>query len=85
MADLVVSPDQQEWENNDMFEAWGGKALGIKDPKILGNGQKIPLTPFGRAEPKMCVTAQVTVPRLTIERKVPESSSLRSPYPCMLS
>eukprot|EP00930_Biecheleria_cincta_P080605 TRINITY_DN6897_c0_g1_i2.p1 TRINITY_DN6897_c0_g1~~TRINITY_DN6897_c0_g1_i2.p1 ORF type:complete len:194 (+),score=32.23 TRINITY_DN6897_c0_g1_i2:203-784(+) len=70
-ADLVVSPGQPEWENNHMFEAWGGKASGVDDTKVLGDGQKIPLVPFGRAEPKMCVTAQVIVPRLTIEKKHP--------------
>eukprot|EP00930_Biecheleria_cincta_P036309 TRINITY_DN2490_c0_g1_i1.p1 TRINITY_DN2490_c0_g1~~TRINITY_DN2490_c0_g1_i1.p1 ORF type:complete len:863 (+),score=252.96 TRINITY_DN2490_c0_g1_i1:77-2665(+) len=60
---------QLAWENDDMLEAWGGKASDVSKAENAGQGRKTPLVPFGRAEPKMCVTVQVTVPRLTINNK----------------
>jgi len=60
---------QLAWENNDMLEAWGGKASDVSKAENAGQGTKIPLLPFGRAEPKMCVTVHVAVPSLTINNK----------------
>lgn len=60
---------QVAWENNDMLEAWGGKASDVSKAGKAGQGTKIPLMPFGRAEPKMCVTVHVAVPRLMINNK----------------
>lgn len=68
----LISSDaykQLAWETNDMLEAWGGKASDVSKAEKAGQGTKIPLMPFGRAEPKMCVTVHVAVPRLTINNK----------------
>eukprot|EP00930_Biecheleria_cincta_P028958 TRINITY_DN20154_c0_g2_i1.p1 TRINITY_DN20154_c0_g2~~TRINITY_DN20154_c0_g2_i1.p1 ORF type:complete len:840 (+),score=281.39 TRINITY_DN20154_c0_g2_i1:45-2564(+) len=77
-GDLQNLDDEQDeedeelkpWENDDMFEAWGGKGADLDAAKLknLGKDKKAPLSPFGRAEPKMCVTVQVTLPQLTVEK-----------------
>jgi len=67
----------QPLEKNDVFEAWGGKVGKISDSETLGENKKSSLTPFGRAEPKMCVTVQVTLPKLTMEEKAAKTVNLK--------
>eukprot|EP00439_Symbiodinium_sp_Y106_P056007 s2229_g7.t2 len=53
----------EPWEDDEVFEAWGRK--GAEDPEEDKDGLK----PFGRQEPKMCVTVKVTIPALTVHDK----------------
>ncbi|CAJ1424666.1 unnamed protein product [Effrenium voratum] len=51
----------------DMFEAWGGKVQKVDVVKSLGKEDRGRLVPFGRQEPKMCVSVEVTVPEFTVK------------------
>eukprot|EP00930_Biecheleria_cincta_P023047 TRINITY_DN166_c0_g1_i1.p1 TRINITY_DN166_c0_g1~~TRINITY_DN166_c0_g1_i1.p1 ORF type:complete len:961 (+),score=302.66 TRINITY_DN166_c0_g1_i1:30-2912(+) len=67
----------QPLEKDDVFEAWGGKVGKISDGDALGDDKTSSLKPFGRAEPKMCVTVQVTLPKLTMEEKAAKTIILK--------
>ncbi|CAE7427739.1 unnamed protein product [Symbiodinium natans] len=51
----------EPWEDDDVFEAWGHKGAESAEDGDL--------KPFGRQEPKMCVTVKVTIPALTVRDK----------------
>lgn len=54
----------------DMFEAWGGKVPDVGSVKALGKEDRGRLVPFGRQEPKMCVSVEVLVPEFTAKDSV---------------
>jgi len=54
----------------DMFEAWGGKVPEVSSVKPLGKDDRGRLVPFGRQEPKMCISVEVMVPEFTVKDSV---------------
>lgn len=75
-APPTMPPDAKEAEKaamkmfEDMFEAWGGKVPEVSSVKALGKEDRGRLVPFGRQEPKMCISVTVLVPEFTMKDSV---------------
>mmetsp|Transcript_16752 Transcript_16752/g.29341 ORF Transcript_16752/g.29341 Transcript_16752/m.29341 type:complete len:709 (+) Transcript_16752:68-2194(+) len=66
------------------YEAWGGKEGNLSHAEPLSEGEVDPLVPFGRAEPKMCISVQVTIPQLKLTDKQEKKLPLELPEELVL-
>jgi len=70
--------------HDDHFEAWGGKSGKISETEPVSDGEVDPLVPFGRAEPKLCISVQVTIPELSLTDKQEKNLPIELPEEMLL-
>jgi len=70
--------------HDDHYEAWGGKAGNISETEPVSKGEVDPLVPFGRAEPKLCISVQVTIPQLSMTDKQEKALPIELPQEVLL-